>query len=94
MTRERSTREARESVRPDVYVVEALRNALARDPRVHELGLTVRLVAGRVFLAGVVACAERRDCIGAVARELLPDFDIQNELSVEPMSPAESETLA
>jgi osmotically-inducible protein OsmY len=94
MPRERSTREAPEGACPDVYVAEALRSALARDPRVHELGLTVRLVAGKVFLAGVVACAERRDCIAAVARELLPDLDIHNELSVEPMSPPERETLA
>lgn len=94
MPRKRSTREAPDRERPDVYVVEALRSALARDPRVHELGLTVRLVAGKVFLAGVVACAERRDCIAAVARELLPDLDIHNELSVEPMSPPERETLA
>jgi hypothetical protein len=94
MTRERRPNEAPERVRPDVYVVEALRNALARDPRVHELGLTVRLVAGKLFLAGVVASAERRDSIGVVVRELLPDFDVQNELSVEPMSPPESETLA
>ena len=67
---------------PDVYTVEHIRDALARDDRVGDLGVHVTMTSAGVFLTGDVATAERRDAITEVVRELLPDAEIHNQTTV------------
>jgi hypothetical protein len=69
-------------IEPEDYAIQRLRDALATDARVGEMGLEVRMVAGKVFLTGQVATAERRRAVGTVAAEVLPDYEIHNETDV------------
>ena len=67
---------------PDVYTVEHIRDALARDDRVSELGVHVTMTTQGVFLTGDVGTPERRDAITEVVRELLPGTAIHNQTTV------------
>jgi osmotically-inducible protein OsmY len=64
------------------YLVARIQDRLATDPRTGELELDVRIAEGRVFLAGAVATEERREAVEQVVREVVPDLDVHNELSV------------
>jgi hypothetical protein len=81
--------------RADVQRAAELCAALARDPRVHELGISITVIAEQrcVWLEGVVATAGRREQISRVLRELLPGFEIRNDVSVGSMAPPEWEML-
>ena len=67
---------------PEDYAIEHLRNALATDERVAEMGLDVRIAAGKVFLTGQVPTEERRRAVGVVAGEVLPEYEVHNETVV------------
>ena len=69
-------------IEPEDYAVQRLRDALAADERVAEMGVQVRVVAGKVFLTGQVATEERRRAVGTVAGEVLGDYEIHNETVV------------
>jgi osmotically-inducible protein OsmY len=69
-------------IEPEDYAIEHLRNALATDERVAEMGLDVRIAAGKVFLTGQVPTEERRQAVGVVAGEVLPDYEVHNETVV------------
>ena len=69
-------------IEPEDYAIQRLRDALATDARVAEMGVEVRVVAGKVFLTGQVATAERHDAVGVVATEVLPDYEVHNETVV------------
>jgi osmotically-inducible protein OsmY len=76
------------------YVSEQVREALARDPRVNELGIAVTIVERKVFLHGVVSTVERQQQIAVVVGELLPDHEVHNDVRVdEPGAPLPPETL-
>jgi hypothetical protein len=81
--------------RADVQRAAELCAALARDPRVHELGISVTVIAEQrcVWLEGVVATAERREQVTRVLRELLPGFAIRNDVSVGSMAAPAPEIL-
>ena len=64
------------------YVAERIRTALAADPRVAELGVTVKIVGSRVQVAGVVATQDRRILVEEIVRELMPEHEVQNEIQV------------
>jgi hypothetical protein len=67
----------------DEYAVQRLREALATDERVAEMGVQVRVAAGsKVFLTGQVPTEERQQAVGLVAAEVLPDYEIHNETVV------------
>jgi osmotically-inducible protein OsmY len=68
------------------YVAERIRGALAADPRLGELGIAVKIGAGRVHLAGSVGTAERRALIETIVRELLPDHEVHNDVTVQEMA--------
>lgn len=79
---------------PDQYVIERVREALAEDPRVGELYVQVTVAAGKVFLSGDVATAERKQAMTEVVRELLPDHEVQNLATVSSLSaPGEVEQV-
>jgi hypothetical protein len=67
----------------DDYEVQHLREALATDPRVGELELEVRAVAGKLFISGSVPTEERRRAIDEVAREVVPEATVCNETAVQ-----------
>ncbi|HTJ75268.1 MAG TPA: BON domain-containing protein [Acidimicrobiales bacterium] len=75
-------------IEPEDYARQRLRDALATDTRVAELGVQVRTVAGKVFLTGQVPTEERRQAVGVVAAEILPEFEVHNETVVTPVADA------
>ncbi len=76
---------------PTAYREEDLRRALATDPRVNELELSVRVLGDRVVVSGVVATEERRAAVGDVLAELVPDLAVDNRSSVLATSTTPSE---
>lgn len=78
---------------PDDYRVEHLREALASDDRVSELGLVITLRGHRVFVAGVVSTPERQAAVVEVVQELLPDAEVHNETTVVVLRAGEVEHL-
>jgi hypothetical protein len=64
------------------YEVQRLREALATDERVAEMGVQVSVAAGKVFLTGQVPTEERQRAVGTIAGEILPDYEIHNETVV------------
>lgn len=77
------------------YLVQRVREALAHDPRVNELEVTVKIYGDRVYLSGQVPTDERRQAITAIAREVLPEHEVHNETSVETLArPTDVERLS
>jgi hypothetical protein len=69
---------------PEPYVEAHVREALAEDDRVGEMGLDVRVSHGTITLSGAVLSAERHDAILEVVRELVPEMTIDDEISIQP----------
>lgn len=67
---------------PDEYVVQHLREALAQDPRVSELGLDVVVRGGALHVTGVVSTEERRAAVADVAAHIAPDWTVLNDTTV------------
>ena len=67
---------------PAEYLIGHIQQALATDPRTGELELDVRIAGGRIFLTGAVATKERSAAVETVVREVAPDIDVLNELTV------------
>lgn len=67
---------------PPEYLIGHIQQALATDPRTGELELDVRIAGGRIFLTGAVATRERCEAVETVVREVAPDIDVMNELTV------------
>lgn len=79
---------------PDAYVVEHIREALAHDPRVAELGITVSVSGGTVFLTGDVATPERKEAVAEVVRPLVRGRLLHNALTVAvPIETEDQETI-
>ncbi|HWI02701.1 MAG TPA: BON domain-containing protein [Acidimicrobiales bacterium] len=70
------------TVEPDDYVIQRVRDALAADERVAEMGVEVRIAAGKVFLTGQVPTEERRQAVGVVAAEVVAEYEVHNETVV------------
>ncbi len=64
------------------YLIGRIQQALATDPRTGELELDVRIAGDRIFLSGTVATEERCSAVEEVVREMAPDHDVSNQLSV------------
>jgi hypothetical protein len=76
-------RQGNVSVHPrarSAYAVAHLREKLAEDPRTNELDIGIHLEGNTLVLRGEVAAPERKAAVEAVARELFPDCQIQNQL--------------
>ena len=69
-------------IEPEEYAIERLRDALATDERVAEMGLQVRIAAGKVFVTGQVPTEERRQAVGVVTGEVLTEYEVHNETVV------------
>ena len=66
----------------DAYVAERARQALATDPRVSDLDVTVTLVRDEAFVHGSASSEAQAAAIGAVLAEELPDHAVRNEVVV------------
>jgi osmotically-inducible protein OsmY len=83
-----------ETREPPAYQAERVRAALASDARVNELGIIVTITGGKVFLTGVVATPERQRSVSIIVAEVLPEYEIHNDVTVHDLSKApERETL-
>jgi osmotically-inducible protein OsmY len=77
------------------YEQERIRQALATDPRVGELELSVDVVAGRVLVTGSVPSEKVRDAIDAVVKEVVPGVALDNRATVASTDePSGEETIA
>jgi hypothetical protein len=77
-------------------LTEHTRQALAEDPRLGQLDISITLRGKRALLTGHVATRDRRELLGAVAAEHLPGYEIDNAtttLEDLPEPPATSEDL-
>ncbi|HEX7095577.1 MAG TPA: BON domain-containing protein [Acidimicrobiales bacterium] len=80
---------------PRQYVVAQLQVAFARDPRVNQLDVHVKLVGSKVFLTGCAPTRQRIDAITVVANEVLPGIEVHNEMIVASFAaPDEAENLS
>jgi hypothetical protein len=78
----------------DFYLAEHLREALARDPRVAELGIDVEIDDGVVVLSGTMTSPEQQEAAVAIARTFLPQYRVRVETTVADLSePTDSEHL-
>jgi hypothetical protein len=66
----------------DPYLAEHVREALAQDARVGELGVKVEISGETVVLSGTLTTPERQEAAAAVAHDLLPDHEVRNETAV------------
>jgi len=64
------------------YLVGKLQEALAVDDHVSALDIRISIVHGRVHLAGEVPTEERRAAVQRIASEMLPDFEVRNDVTV------------
>ncbi|MGH9223871.1 MAG: BON domain-containing protein [Acidimicrobiales bacterium] len=74
---------------PDEYLSERIRDALAHDDRVAELGISVSVSGDRVFLTGDVATDERKAAVAEVVRPLLEGRSLHNAVTVASLSEPE-----
>jgi hypothetical protein len=82
---------------PDAYVAERVRDALAADERVGELGLSVDRRGEALVVRGAVSTTSRKAGVAPVAREVLAQlgamFEVQDETEVPPTTRPEEEVL-
>jgi hypothetical protein len=71
------------------YLAGRLQEALAVDERVNALDIKITIAHGRVHLTGQVRTQERQAAVHRIAQEMLPDFEIRNEISVLHLGAAE-----
>ena len=64
------------------YLVGKLQEALARDARVNALDIKITIAHGRVHLTGQLPTEERRDAVQRVTREIVPDLEVRNDITV------------
>jgi osmotically-inducible protein OsmY len=86
---------AKEDDNFDPYLAEQVREALARDPRVGELGVDVEVWGETVVLSGTVTSVAGQDAATEVAREVVPDHQVRNETAtVDLVAPSDAEHLS
>lgn len=78
----------------DVYLAKQIESAIADDERTAELGVTVDVRAGKVFLRGKVSTARRREAAAGVAGERAPGHEVVNEIQVEDPADGAASTTA
>jgi osmotically-inducible protein OsmY len=76
---------------PDAYLTERIREALAHDPRIAELGIAVSVSGDHVLVSGNVATADRRSTVNEVVGPLLGDRVLHNAVTVSPISESSGE---
>jgi hypothetical protein len=75
------------------YLIAAIRDTLAKDPRVSEIELDVDVRDGTATVRGSVQTEERCRAIDQVLAERFPDLEVRNEVTAldAPEPPAEED---
>lgn len=68
--------------RTEDYTAAHVQEELARDARVNEPELEVKVVGGRVFVTGTVPTEERQRAVTDVVHECCPDLEVENRTTV------------
>jgi hypothetical protein len=83
-----------DSDEPAEYVAERLREAIATEPDVYQLGVTVHVVGDQVHLAGPTSTPAQRQAIVALVERLAPELHVVDDLEVPSLpQPTEAEEL-
>ena len=83
-----------QAAEPDLYLAEHLREALAQDPRVGELGIAVEIMGETVVLSGTMTSPEQQAAAVAIARDFLPAHHVRVKSMVADLpEPTDSEHL-
>ena len=72
---------------PPEYRAERLRDAIATQSEVHELGIGVEVAGGTVVLSGSASTFAQRDAIGGLVGRLAPDLAVVNDIEVPSTEP-------
>jgi osmotically-inducible protein OsmY len=84
-----------DSSEPAEYVAERLREAIATEPDVYQLGITVNVVGDQVHLSGPASTAAQRQAIVALVERLAPELHVVDDLEVPSLSqPSDVEELS
>ena len=75
------------------YRAERIRAAIASEPGVCELGISVEIVGDRVVLRGTVTSDRRRDQVLALVARLCPDLQLDDEMQVEVLRDPKAESV-
>jgi len=76
------------------HLASQIRDALAEDPRLHALGIDVRIAGDQVHLHGHISGEELRQLAEAIAREVAEGMAVANRLLVsEPAHGPRSEHI-
>lgn len=76
------------------YLVGRIQDALANDPRVNKLDVKITVRQGRVHLTGQTSSEERRQSITLVVKEVAPDMEVRNEMTlIEISRPSQPEVI-
>jgi osmotically-inducible protein OsmY len=85
---------ADQSTEPDLYLAERVREALARDPRVAELGVEVEIRGQTIVFRGTMTSPEQQVAAVAIARDILPAYRVRDVTMVADLTePTDSEHL-
>jgi osmotically-inducible protein OsmY len=77
--------------RPDIYVEEELRQALATDPRIALPDLLVRVTGGKVIVTGSVPTDPLRRALAEVVGEVAGDLEFDDQTIVGRLAPGGQE---
>jgi osmotically-inducible protein OsmY len=76
------------------YLIGRIQNALATDPRVNKLDVSIKIIAGKVHLMGQTSTEVRRRAIAEVVKETVPGMEVRNEMTIiEVTEPAQPEAI-
>ena len=75
------------------YRAERIREAIASEPGVCELGISVEIVVNRVVLRGTVTSARRREQVVALVARLCPDLPVDDEMQIEVLRDPKAERV-
>jgi len=76
-----------------LYLAERVRESLASEPSVAELGIEVVVVEERVVLRGTLTSDRRKSQVLAHVRKICPDLIVGDELRIEILSEPETESV-
>jgi osmotically-inducible protein OsmY len=76
-----------------LYLAERVRESLASDPSVAELGIEVVVFEERVVLKGTLTSDRRKAQILAHVRKLCPDLVVGDELRIEVLREPKTESV-
>lgn len=67
---------------PIPYLVGHVQQALAHDPRVNEMNVSVTVAGRKIWINGTVATVERQQAVADVVRDVAPGYEVRNDTSV------------